>query len=118
MASGDPKPDENYSSDGGDTTEAESSDESPHQPRTAPRANPILTRLSVSRNPSPLSAATTAPGVCLLRFAWESAAGSLVGAVVGYGNTAVPSTSSFGSTRPLGLRSLVLASSLSILGLS
>jgi import inner membrane translocase subunit TIM22 len=44
----------------------------------------------VSRNPSPLSAATAAPGVCLLRFAWESAAGSLVGAVVGYGNAPVP----------------------------
>nr|BAK02072.1 predicted protein [Hordeum vulgare subsp. vulgare] len=85
MASGDPKPDENYSSDGGDTTDAESSDESPRQPRSPPRVNPILTRLSVSRNPSPLSAATAAPGVCLLRFAWESAAGSLVGAVVGYG---------------------------------
>ncbi|CAN6334182.1 unnamed protein product [Urochloa humidicola] len=47
--------------------------------------NPIVTRLAVSRNPSPLAAATEAPGVCLLRFAWESAAGSLVGAVVGYG---------------------------------
>jgi hypothetical protein len=56
-----------------------------------PGANPILSRLAVSRNPSPLAAATAAPGVCLLRFAWESAAGSLVGAVVGYGNdTLVP----------------------------
>uniref|UniRef100_A0A453K0H3 Uncharacterized protein n=1 Tax=Aegilops tauschii subsp. strangulata TaxID=200361 RepID=A0A453K0H3_AEGTS len=120
MASGDPKPDENYSSDGGDTTDAESSDESPHQPRRGPRANPILTRLSVSRNPSPLSAATAAPGVCLLRFAWESAAGSLVGAVVGYGNT--PSLHLLvrldTSVRVRALRSLVLAGSLSILGLS
>ncbi|XP_051185361.1 mitochondrial import inner membrane translocase subunit TIM22-3 [Lolium perenne] len=85
MASGKPRPDDNYSSDGGDTTDADSSDESPQPPRKGLRANPILTRLSVSRNPSPLSAATAAPGVCLLRFAWESAAGSLVGAVVGYG---------------------------------
>jgi import inner membrane translocase subunit TIM22 len=85
MASGNPRPDDNYSSDGGDTTDADSSDESPHPPRKGLRANPILTRLSVSRNPSPLSAATAAPGVCLLRFAWESAAGSFVGAVVGYG---------------------------------
>ncbi|KAM0912005.1 hypothetical protein ACQ4PT_013086 [Festuca glaucescens] len=85
MASGKPRPDDNYSSDGGDTTDAESSDESPHPPRKGLRANPILTRLSVSRNPSPLSAATAAPGVCLLRFAWESAAGSLIGAVIGYG---------------------------------
>lgn len=60
-------------------------DETSHPQRRGPGANPILTRLSVSRNPSPLAAATAAPGVCLLRFAWESAAGSLVGAVVGYG---------------------------------
>jgi import inner membrane translocase subunit TIM22 len=95
MASGgNPRPDDNYSSDGGgDTTDAESADESPRPPRKGLRANPILTRLSVSRNPSPLSAATAAPGVCLLRFAWESAAGSLVGAVVGYGtHTPRPST--------------------------
>lgn len=86
MASGNPRPDDNYSSDGGDITDADSSDESPRPPRKGGlRANPILTRLSVSRNPSPLTAATAAPGVCLLRFAWESAAGSLVGAVVGYG---------------------------------
>ena len=90
MASGNPTPDDNYSSDGGDTTDADSCDESPRPPRRGPRANPIVTRLSVSRNPSPLSAATAAPGVCLLRFAWESAAGSLVGAFVGYGNSTVP----------------------------
>uniref|UniRef100_A0A0E0FCL1 Mitochondrial import inner membrane translocase subunit TIM22 n=1 Tax=Oryza meridionalis TaxID=40149 RepID=A0A0E0FCL1_9ORYZ len=76
-----------FSSDGGDTTDAESSDEKAGagRRRAVPGANPILSRLAVSRNPSPLAAATAAPGVCLLRFAWESAAGSLVGAVVGYG---------------------------------
>ncbi|KAL5206272.1 hypothetical protein ABZP36_034481 [Zizania latifolia] len=81
---------EGFSSDGGDTTDAESSDELSPAQRTGagrgiPGANPILKRFAVSRNPSPLAAATAAPGVCLLRFAWESAAGSLVGAVVGYG---------------------------------
>ncbi|KAF0888236.1 hypothetical protein E2562_013691 [Oryza meyeriana var. granulata] len=78
-----------FSSDGEDTTDAESSDEMARETRAGrkavPGANPILNRLAVSRNPSPLAAATAAPGVCLLRFAWESAAGSLVGAVVGYG---------------------------------
>ncbi|XP_006664064.2 chloroplastic import inner membrane translocase subunit TIM22-2-like [Oryza brachyantha] len=86
MASGggDPRKEEEvgFSSDGGDSTDAESSDEAA---RAVPGSNPILNRLAVSRNPSPLAAATAAPGVCLLRFAWESAAGSLVGAVVGYG---------------------------------
>jgi hypothetical protein len=58
--------------------------------RRPSEGTPILTRLAVSRNPSPLAAATAAPGVCLLRFAWESAAGSLVGAVVGYGKATPP----------------------------
>ncbi|RCV19032.1 hypothetical protein SETIT_3G351200v2 [Setaria italica] len=91
MASGggDPRPeDDDPFSDGG-TSDSDSADES-HPRRMGARRpgatnNPILTRLAVSRNPSPLAAATAAPGVCLLRFAWESAAGSLVGAVVGYG---------------------------------
>uniref|UniRef100_A0A0D9XZU1 Mitochondrial import inner membrane translocase subunit TIM22 n=1 Tax=Leersia perrieri TaxID=77586 RepID=A0A0D9XZU1_9ORYZ len=81
---------EGFSSDGGDTTDAESSDEAAAGRRrgvvpSVGAGNPILRRLAVTRNPSPLAAATAAPGVCLLRFAWESAAGSLVGAVVGYG---------------------------------
>nr|ACG40772.1 hypothetical protein [Zea mays] len=84
---GDPRPEDEPFSDG-DATESDT-DESPPQGISARRpgatTNPILTRLAVSRNPSPLAAATAAPGVCLLRFAWESAAGSLVGAVVGYG---------------------------------
>ncbi|EES16065.1 mitochondrial import inner membrane translocase subunit TIM22-2 [Sorghum bicolor] len=84
---GGPRPEDDPFSDG-DTTGSDS-DESPRQGMGARRpgatSNPILTRLAVSRNPSPLAAATAAPGVCLLRFAWESAAGSLVGAVVGYG---------------------------------
>ncbi|CAD6267701.1 unnamed protein product [Miscanthus lutarioriparius] len=84
---GDPRPEDDPFSDG-DTTGSDS-DESPQQGmggrRPGAASNPILTRLAVSRNPSPLAAATAAPGVCLLRFAWESAAGSLVGAVVGYG---------------------------------
>ncbi|CAL4899000.1 unnamed protein product [Urochloa decumbens] len=89
MASGgDPRPEDEPFSDG-DTSESDSADESrpPRMRARRPGAtnNPILTRLAVSRNPSPLAAATAAPGVCLLRFAWESAAGSLVGAVVGYG---------------------------------
>ncbi|XP_062202628.1 mitochondrial import inner membrane translocase subunit TIM22-3-like [Phragmites australis] len=93
MASaGDPRPEDDSFSDG-ETTGSDSSDESSpptqqQQLRGSRRPganNPILTRLAVSRNPSPLVAATAAPGVCLLRFACESAAGSLVGAVVGYG---------------------------------
>ncbi|XP_062204166.1 chloroplastic import inner membrane translocase subunit TIM22-2-like [Phragmites australis] len=88
MASGDPRPEDDPFSDG-DTADSDSADEATPQRMGArgPGAtnNPILTRLAVSRNPSPLAAATAAPGVCLLRFAWESAAGSLVGAVVGYG---------------------------------
>ncbi|KAL6643633.1 hypothetical protein ACP70R_018399 [Stipagrostis hirtigluma subsp. patula] len=91
MASGgDPRPEDDPFSDG-DESDSDSSDESlPPRRKGARRPgggsnNPILTRLAVSRNPSPLAAATAAPGVCLLRFAWESAAGSLVGAVVGYG---------------------------------
>uniref|UniRef100_J3NDS8 Mitochondrial import inner membrane translocase subunit TIM22 n=1 Tax=Oryza brachyantha TaxID=4533 RepID=J3NDS8_ORYBR len=76
-----------FSSDGGDSTDAESSGGAA---RAVPGSNPILNRLAVSRNPSPLAAATAAPGVCLLRFAWESAAGSLVGAVVGYGDALGP----------------------------
>ncbi|AQK40413.1 Mitochondrial import inner membrane translocase subunit TIM22-2 [Zea mays] len=74
-------------SDGG-TTETDSDESSPRGVGArgpGSTSNPILTRLAVSRNSSPLAAATAAPGVCLLRFAWESAAGSLVGAVVGYG---------------------------------
>jgi len=92
MASGggDPRPEDDPFSDG-DTSESDSAYESRPQRMGARRPgatnNPILTRLAVSRNPSPLAAATAAPGVCLLRFAWESAAGSLVGAVVGYGKT-------------------------------
>ncbi|GJM95554.1 hypothetical protein PR202_ga12305 [Eleusine coracana subsp. coracana] len=91
MATGsrEPRPEDDPFSDG-ETTESDSADESlPARPRAVARrpgvSTPILTRLAVSRNPSPLAAATAAPGVCLLRFAWESAAGSLVGAVVGYG---------------------------------
>jgi len=90
MASGggDPRPEDDPFSDG-ETSESDSAEESRPQRMGAHRPgatnNPILTRLAVSRNPSPLAAATAAPGVCLLRFAWESAAGSLVGAVVGYG---------------------------------
>lgn len=91
---GDPRPEDDPFSDG-DTTESDSGDESlPRRPRAGARrpgaSTPILTRLAVSRNPSPLAAATAAPGVCLLRFAWESAAGSLVGAVVGYGKATPP----------------------------
>nr|ACF85301.1 unknown [Zea mays] len=74
-------------SDGG-TTGTDSDESSPRGVGArgpGSTSNPILTRLAVSRNPSPLAAATAAPGVCLLRFAWESAAGSLVGAAVGYG---------------------------------
>lgn len=83
-------------------------------------ANPILSRLAVSRNPSPLAAATAAPGVCLLRFAWESAAGSLVGAVVGYGNDTlvpfpVPVPVRLGFLRPVRREWLVLDSFNSIL---
>ena len=89
---GDPRPEDDPFSDG-DTTGSDS-DESPQQGmggrRPGAASNPILTRLAVSRNPSPLAAATAAPGVCLLRFAWESAAGSLVGAVVGYGKPTPP----------------------------
>ena len=89
---GDPRPEDDPFSDG-DTTGSDS-DESPQQGMGARRpgaaSNPILKRLAVSRNPSPLAAATAAPGVCLLRFAWESAAGSLVGAVVGYGKPTPP----------------------------
>ena len=92
MASGggDPRPEDDPFSDG-EISESDSAEESRPQRMGAHRPgatnNPILTRLAVSRNPSPLAAATAAPGVCLLRFAWESAAGSLVGAVVGYGKT-------------------------------
>jgi hypothetical protein len=68
MASGGgPRPEDDPFSDG-ETTESDSADDS-----LPPRA-----------------AATAAPGVCLLRFAWESAAGSLVGAVVGYGKATPP----------------------------
>ncbi|KAJ1265537.1 hypothetical protein BS78_08G083100 [Paspalum vaginatum] len=84
---GDPRAEEEPFSDG-DTTESDSEDSPPQGMRgrrPVAATNPILTRLAVSRNPSPLAATTAAPGVCLLRFAWESAAGSLVGAVVGYG---------------------------------
>ncbi|CAN6338441.1 unnamed protein product, partial [Urochloa humidicola] len=85
---GDPRPEDDPFSDG-DTSDSDSADESRPRRMGARRPgatnNPIVTRLAVSRNPSPLAAATAAPGVCLLRFAWESAAGSLVGAVVGYG---------------------------------
>jgi hypothetical protein len=89
MAGDAPRPEDDPLSDG-ETTESDSADESlPARPLAGRRrpgeSAPILTRLAVSRNPSPLAAATAAPGVCLLRFAWESAAGSLVGAVVGYG---------------------------------
>ncbi|KAL6842027.1 hypothetical protein ACP4OV_028006 [Aristida adscensionis] len=87
-AAGDPRPEDDPFSDG-DASDSDSSEEPlPAQRRAARRpgaSSPILTRLAVSRNPSPLAAATAAPGVCLLRFAWESAAGSLVGAFVGYG---------------------------------
>ncbi|PWZ18983.1 Mitochondrial import inner membrane translocase subunit TIM22-3 [Zea mays] len=79
-------------SDGG-TTGTDSDESSPRGVGArgpGSTSNPILTRLAVSRNPSPLAAATAAPGVCLLRFAWESAAGSLVGAVVGYGKPTPP----------------------------
>jgi hypothetical protein len=79
-------------SDGG-TTETDSDESSPRGVGArgpGSTSNPILTRLAVSRNSSPLAAATAAPGVCLLRFAWESAAGSLVGAVVGYGKPTPP----------------------------
>jgi hypothetical protein len=95
MASGGgPRPEDDPFSDG-DTTESDSADESlPQRQRAGARCpgegTPILTRLAVSRNPSPLAAATAAPGVCLLRFAWKSAAGSLVGAVVGYGKATPP----------------------------
>ncbi|AQK78596.1 Mitochondrial import inner membrane translocase subunit TIM22-2 [Zea mays] len=79
-------------SDGG-TTGTDSDESSPRGVGArgpGSTSNPILTRLAVSRNPSPLAAATAAPGVCLLRFAWESAAGSLVGAAVGYGKPTPP----------------------------
>ncbi|TVU50019.1 hypothetical protein EJB05_01370 [Eragrostis curvula] len=89
VGGGGARPEDDPFSDG-DTSGSDSGDESlPARPRSGLRrpgaSTPILTRLAVSRNPSPLAAATAAPGVCLLRFAWESAAGSLVGAVVGYG---------------------------------
>jgi import inner membrane translocase subunit TIM22 len=92
---GDPRPEDDDPFPEGDTSDSDSADE-PHPPRMGARRpgatanNPILTRLAVSRNPSPLAAATAAPGVCLLRFAWESAAGSLVGAFVGYGKPTPP----------------------------
>ncbi|KAF8661142.1 hypothetical protein HU200_057251 [Digitaria exilis] len=87
---GDPRPEDEDPFTDGEASDSDSADESLPRRMGARRPggatnNPILTRLSVSRNPSPLAAATAAPGVCLLRFAWESAAGSLVGAVVGYG---------------------------------
>lgn len=91
MASGgEPRPEDDGPFSDGDASDYDSADESRPRRMGARRPggasnNPILTRLAVSRNPSPLAAATAAPGVCLLRFAWESAAGSLVGAVVGYG---------------------------------
>ncbi|KAF8783991.1 hypothetical protein HU200_000087 [Digitaria exilis] len=92
MASGggDPRPEDDDPFTDGEASDSDSADESRPRRMGVRRPggatnNPILTRLAVSRNPSPLAAATAAPGVCLLRFAWESAAGSLVGAVVGYG---------------------------------
>ncbi|CAD6269998.1 unnamed protein product [Miscanthus lutarioriparius] len=91
---GDPRPEDDPFSDG-DTTGSDS-DESPQQGMGARRpgaaSNPILKRLAVSRNPSPLAAATAAPGVCLLRFAWESAAGSLVAPSLDTVNPRLPSS--------------------------